>query len=95
MKPQVRILVEVEAAELRKIPFTDKKTGEPRTIYSQPVVAFVGSSKYPDKFEIIHGSVADAFPPGRYFAHQLRVTRNGRIEVDLTQLQPAKAEAAA
>lgn len=95
MKPQVRVLVEVESAEVRPIRFTDKKTGEQRAIYAQDVFVFLGSAKYPDKLEIIHNSATDALPVGKHYADQLYLTRQGRVQLDLNKLRPVPAAAGA
>lgn len=91
MKSECRILVEVDSANVRPITFTDKKTGNPRTIYAQDLHVFLGGAKYPEKVEVVHSQATDAVPVGMHYAESLRLTRQGRVELDLKSLKPAPA----
>lgn len=56
---------------LREIAYTDKRTGERRTLRVQTGYFFSRDAdgtiaQYPDKFEIVLGRTQDPYPPGVY-----------------------------
>lgn len=83
------ILIQVHSAFLRKIDYTDKKTGQPahlltQTAYLHTVNEAGEKGPVPDKFEIVlPKGKTEAHAPGMYTLHPsaVYVDRNGRLSV--------------
>lgn len=86
MNPSVKVLVEVDSAEIRPINFTDR-SGNPKQIFAQPIFVFIGGT-YPERSDIIHNRAADALPPGKYFATRVKLAKRG-VQLDFEHLTPA------
>ncbi|SIQ24686.1 single-stranded DNA-binding protein [Marinobacterium stanieri] len=93
----IRVYVESSATE--QVSGTSSKSGKNYCFYKQPVHAFIGTSKFPEKIEISHDSADRALRPGEYTLDveaALSVDRFGGLGIDARKLVfvPAAPKAA-
>lgn len=97
-------MIKIEVtADVRTIKWTDKKTGEQRSMFSQTAWAHVPGDKYPTKIEVIAPKGEAAYAEGVYILAPESICvvtdENGRARLGikpklLTQSQAASRRAA-